>query len=159
MKNKRPIPIILGTAQLGQRLRHLIRQPVFLFVTVWGHTLVLGGTVSFHYFEKESNPKIDSLFDSLFWAIGTVSGVGGSDIVPVTFHGKIVAMLVMIFGSLFLWSYAALFVGALVSPEIRMVEDEVREFSEVERKIRWDQKRTESVLSKIETLLEERRSS
>lgn len=150
----RQIPLILGTAQMGQRLKHLIRQPIFLYVTLLGHAVVLIGTVLFYHFENGTNPQVDSLFESLFWAIATVSGVGESGIVPITIHGKIVAMVTMILGSLFLWSYAALFVGALVSPEIRLVEDEVRQFSDVEKKLRWDQKRVESVLARLEATLE-----
>lgn len=158
VKMRRRHQLVLGPAQLRRRIGKLIRQPIFIFVTLWGHAVILLGTLGFYYFENSVSKHV-SLFDSLYWTIATVSLVGDGNMSPVTPGGRIVAMMVMILGSLFLWSYMALFVGWLIAPEIQIVEDEVRDLgndvAEVEREMKWDQKRFERLLNKLEVLLNE----
>lgn len=156
-KIKRQVRLIAGPSQLRLRIGTLIRQPIFLFVTIWGHSVIVFGTIGMFYFENGANQKVRSLFDCLYWAIATVSMVGDGNLSPITLGGRIVAMVVMILGSLFLWSYTALFVGWLIAPEIRQVEKEVRglegEVSEVERELKWDQRKLEKLLTQLDKLL------
>jgi hypothetical protein len=120
----------------------LFRQPVFWLITLWGHGCILAGTVAIHYFEHGINPKLDSWLDTLFWSIATVTTVGYGDAAPVTGPGKVVGIFMMILGSLFLVSYTALFAGALLSPELQAVEQEVSElekgFELVDRETQLD---------------------
>lgn len=128
MKRRKRNPHFLsGLGIFGRRLKTIARQPIFIFITIWGHAAIAAGTLAFYYFEKGVNPKIHSLLDTFYWAVATVTTVGYGDAAPVSVGGKIVGIGMMILGSLFLWSYTALFAGGLVAPEIRMVEDEVRE--------------------------------
>lgn len=118
-------------ANMTARLMQLLRQPIFWAVTLWGHAIVLGGAGLFYYIEADHNPQVQSFLDALFWSVSTVSSVGSSGIVPLTTHGKILAIIVMISGTLFVWFYTALFVSALLSPEVKNVEQEIWELEQM----------------------------
>lgn len=118
-------------ANLTARLMQLLRQPIFWAVTLWGHAIVLGGGALFYYIEAETNPQVQTLLDALFWSVSTVSSVGSSGIVPMTAHGKVLAIVVMISGTSFVWFYTALFVSALLSPEVKNVEQEIWELEQM----------------------------
>lgn len=60
--------------------------------------LSLLSAVVFHSFEFGTSPMVHNLFDSVWWAMGTVSSVGYGDIYPVTTGGRIVGMFLMIVG-------------------------------------------------------------
>jgi hypothetical protein len=65
--------------------------------------------------------------DSLSWAVGMVTTVGGGTVYPVTLSGKILGIFMMMGGALFLWSYMALFIGILIEPELSHIQREVDE--------------------------------
>lgn len=48
--------------------------------------------------EHESNPAFDSIPNSIYWAIVTITTAGYGDISPVTPFGKVVASFIMILG-------------------------------------------------------------
>ena len=48
--------------------------------------------------EKNQNPQFGSYFESLYWTMVTVATVGYGDKVPITTPGRLVAMLIMVFG-------------------------------------------------------------
>ncbi|MGZ3698850.1 MAG: ion channel [Bdellovibrionota bacterium] len=135
-----------------KRLHALFKQPIFRFITIWGHACILSGTFGFYYFEHGINPKIHNLLDTLVWTIGTVTTVGNGDVAAVTTGGKFTSIAMMILGSLFLWSYTALFAGALVAPELRQVEEEVEE---IERDIKIDEQSIDELVSQIALLTHE----
>jgi voltage-gated potassium channel len=55
-------------------------------------------SVAMYIFEGESNPKIVSFFDAIYWSLVTISTVGFGDITPITPEGKFTAMLVILSG-------------------------------------------------------------
>ncbi|NIA11779.1 MAG: potassium transporter TrkA [Nitrospiraceae bacterium] len=57
----------------------------------------IGGVV-IYVFESNVNPKVDNLFDAIYWALITVSTVGYGDITPVTPQGKILTMFLIVIG-------------------------------------------------------------
>jgi hypothetical protein len=107
-----------------KRLRTLARTPLFWAITLWGNACVLGGAALFHHFESGVNPHVGGFIDSLGWSVGVATTVGGP-LGPVTLQGKVLAIVMMMGGALFLWSYMALFVGALVEPELERIERDV----------------------------------
>ena len=150
----------LTGAVVRRRLAALFRQPIFWFITIWGHLAIALGTLGFYYFEHASNPRIHGILDTLFWAVSTVTTVGDGDFAPVTPGGKIIGIFMMILGSLFLVSYTALFAGAIVSPELKQVEDEVAELEKnvglVKREIQLDEKALRTLRHSIDLLLARR---
>lgn len=134
MAPKRTRKFALGVGLFIQRLTRLITQPVFLLITVWGHLTILAGSVGFYFFEHNDNRAIHSFLDAIYWAVATITTVGYGEASPVTPGGKIVGIIMMVLGSIFLWTYMALFVSALVAPEIKVVESEIEDIeADVER--------------------------
>lgn len=115
-----------GTLAFSQWLKHLFSQPVFIFVTLWGHLAIFCGALGFYHFENGINEKANTFLNSYYWAICVATTVG-SDIAPITVGGKLTAIAMMITGALFLWSYTALFAASLVASDMRKVEAEVEE--------------------------------
>ena len=54
--------------------------------------------------------KIHNLEDSIWWTISTITSVGYGDVVPVTFEGRVLGMLLQIIGVIFTSSI----IGSLV---------------------------------------------
>lgn len=48
--------------------------------------------------EHRANPMFSTYFDSLYYMMVTIATVGYGDKVPITFHGRLVAMAMMVFG-------------------------------------------------------------
>lgn len=113
-------------------IRRLFRTQLFWMLTILGNGTVLGGALLFHWFEAGTNPAVTSFLDSLMWAVGLVTTVGSS-VAAVTVAGKIVTILMMMGGALFLWSYMALFIGFLVEPELSYIQ---REVAEIQHEVR-----------------------
>ena len=67
----------------------------FLFVTVM---VVVLGTVMFMVENGSPGSSFDSIPDSIYWAIVTLTTVGYGDITPVTMLGKIISSMIMILG-------------------------------------------------------------
>ncbi len=62
-----------------------------------GFVTFIGGAV-IYVFEAHVNPKIDNIFDAIYWSLITISTVGYGDITPVTQEGKVLTMLLIIVG-------------------------------------------------------------
>lgn len=54
--------------------------------------------------------KIHNLEDSIWWTISTITSVGYGDVVPVTFEGRVLGMLLQVIGVIFTSSI----IGSLV---------------------------------------------
>ena len=109
-----------------RRLWRLISQPMFIALTFFGNGLIVLGAVLLYWLEAESNPKIHSLLDTLWWAVSTVTTVGYGDVIPITAMGKVVGIVLMILGTAVFCSFTALFAEALISKEISEIEDELK---------------------------------
>jgi voltage-gated potassium channel len=62
-----------------------------------GFVTFIGGAV-IYVFEAHTNPKIDSIFDAIYWSLITISTVGYGDITPVTEEGKVLTMFLIVVG-------------------------------------------------------------
>jgi voltage-gated potassium channel len=69
---------------------------LFLFITI---ILIYFSAVGIYYFENEVQPeKFTSIFDSLWWAIVTLTTVGYGDVYPVTVGGKVFTFFILLIG-------------------------------------------------------------
>ena len=82
-----------------------IARPDFLIVVSGGLVIISATIVT--TLERTSNPELGSFPDALWWAIVTITTVGYGNQEPVTFFGRIVAVLLMITGVGFFGSIAA----------------------------------------------------
>lgn len=117
MRKKISLHLNLGIQIFTKRLFGLIKQPVFIVLTILGNSLILIASLLLYHFEHGVNPKINSLLDTLWWAVATVTTVGYGDISPITTFGKIIGIFMMIVGTALFWCYTALFAGAIMAEE------------------------------------------
>ena len=60
--------------------------------------VILVSGISIYVFEEKVNPNINSLFDSFYWSLVTISTVGFGDITPVTHEGRSITMIIILIG-------------------------------------------------------------
>ena len=69
---------------------------IFLIATV---IILYLAAVGMYYFEHDAQPEaFQSIFDSLWWAVATLTTVGYGDVYPVTVGGKIFTFLILMCG-------------------------------------------------------------
>ncbi|MCB0452808.1 MAG: ion transporter [Aequorivita sp.] len=74
------------------------REEIILFLMITAILLYLSAT-GIYFFEHEAQPdKFSSVFESLWWAISTLTTVGYGDVFPITTGGKIFTFCILIVG-------------------------------------------------------------
>ncbi|MBI9068603.1 MAG: ion transporter [Salinivirgaceae bacterium] len=69
---------------------------LFLFMTL---LMLFFSAVGIYYFENPAQPEnFSSVFDSLWWALATLTTVGYGDIYPITAGGKIFTFFILMIG-------------------------------------------------------------
>ncbi|NOY37374.1 MAG: ion transporter [Chlorobi bacterium] len=69
---------------------------LFLITTVF---LLFFSAVGIYYFENPAQPEhFSSIFDSLWWAVATLTTVGYGDIYPITIGGRIFTFFILMIG-------------------------------------------------------------
>jgi voltage-gated potassium channel len=69
---------------------------LFLFVTL---ILIYFSAVGIYYFESAAQPEhFSSIFDSLWWAIITLTTVGYGDVYPITVGGRVFTFFILMIG-------------------------------------------------------------
>ena len=105
-----------------------------LFILLLAVTFVtfIGGAV-IYVFEAHDNPKIHTLFDAIYWALITISTVGYGDITPVTPEGRVLTMVLIIFGIGFI-SFATSIIATAFTEKLEELKSErvVREAKSME---------------------------
>ena len=105
-----------------------------LFILLLAVTFVtfIGGAV-IYVFEAHDNPKITDLFDAIYWSLITISTVGYGDITPVTNEGKVLTMVLIIFGIGFI-SFATSIIATAFAEKLEQLKSErvVREAKSME---------------------------
>jgi voltage-gated potassium channel len=95
---------ILKLVRYSQALRRfhraflLAKEELYLFLFLAGIVLYLAA-VGIYYFENQAQPEqFSSVFQSLWWAMVTLTTVGYGDVYPITVGGKCFTFLVLIVG-------------------------------------------------------------
>lgn len=69
---------------------------LFIFVTL---ILIYFSAIGIYYFENQAQPEhFSSVFDSLWWAIITLTTVGYGDVYPITVGGKVFTFFILLIG-------------------------------------------------------------
>ena len=69
---------------------------LFMFITF---ILIYLSAVGIYYFENEAQPEhFASIFDSLWWAIITLTTVGYGDVYPITVGGRVFTFCILLIG-------------------------------------------------------------
>lgn len=111
------------------------------------------GAISFYFAESEGQNL--NFFDCLYWAVITITTAGYGDLVPKTFLGKLVAMVIVLMGV----AVVALFTASILS--IALAEKERNLQKDLEELIRKHSKRARDedeikLLNELKALIEKR---
>ena len=69
---------------------------LYLFITF---LLLYFAAVGIYYFEHEAQPEVfSSIFNSLWWAVATLTTVGYGDVYPITIGGRVFTFFVLLVG-------------------------------------------------------------
>lgn len=109
-----------------RRFRTLFKSSVFWLLTATGNMIILCGSFALYYFEAMSAPIKFEFIDCLLWSTSLTTTIGYHTFAPQTFGGKMTVILLMLFGTVFVWSYMAFLVSALIAPELTAIEEEVQ---------------------------------
>jgi len=87
-----------SATQRFRRAFYIAKEEIILFFALTAILLYLAA-VGIYYFENTAQPEaFSSVFDSLWWAVATLTTVGYGDIYPVTVGGKCFTFLVLVVG-------------------------------------------------------------
>jgi len=92
----------------------------FLTLSFFGNIVVFSFASVIYFLEVDVNPKINSFIDALWWSFSTTSTVGYGDVVPITFAGKVIGILLMLIGVAIFGIYTALFARAIIDDTVYM---------------------------------------
>lgn len=71
----------------------------FVLFTFISLLMLYFSAVGIHFFENEVQPdSFSSIFDSLWWAVCTLTTVGYGDVYPITIGGRIFTFIILIIG-------------------------------------------------------------
>ncbi len=84
-------------AKFSKALRYIKEELIlFFFITI---ALIYLSAVGIYYFENEAQPEnFSSVFDSLWWAVATLTTVGYGDVYPITIGGRVFTFFVLLIG-------------------------------------------------------------
>lgn len=108
--------------------------------------LLISGVI-FYALEHGTNKNVKSIFDGIWWAVVTLTTIGYGDIYPVTFGGRIVAMVLALVGI----GLVALPTGILTSGFIRALRSE-KKISQLVDNIEEEEKEQDEILERVEEI-------
>ena len=94
-------------------------------LAIFAGFVVFTGSSAIYIFETHDNPKINTLFDAIYWAIVTMGTVGYGDIVPLTHEGMVVAIVLIIVGIASFAFLTSIIVSSFQSKLSELKEDRV----------------------------------
>ncbi len=76
----------------------MVREELIMFMALTIIVLFLAGS-GIYFFEHRAQPEVfKSIFDSLWWAVTSLTTVGYGDMVPITIGGKVFTFIVLMIG-------------------------------------------------------------
>ncbi len=83
------------------------------------------GGIALYVLEETHNPNIHNIFDALYWSLVTITTVGYGDISPISVTGRIIAMLIILFGIAMISFATSVIVSAFSEKLIQLKEERI----------------------------------
>lgn len=93
------------------------KRPVFVYLVTLALTAQLGFAFAFFHVEDGSNPAVRTYFDSLYFTVTLMTGVGLGDIHPVTSLGRALSMVMMLSGTIIFVTFTAVLAASILQIE------------------------------------------
>lgn len=106
--------ILISLRVFSREMFLLIKSPVFMMLTLLGNSLISLFSLAFYVAESPENPKLHNFMDALWWGFSTATTTGYGDIIPVTVHGKILGIILMLTGLALFAMFTALFAETIL---------------------------------------------
>lgn len=100
-------------------------------LAIFASFIIFAGSSAIYIFETHENPKINTLYDAVYWSVVTMGTVGYGDIVPVTTEGMAVSMVLIILGISTLAFLTSIIVSSFQNKLAELKED--RLFADIEK--------------------------
>lgn len=113
--SSQPKHIVLNLKFFFSEMVILIKSPVFSLLTILGNSLIGLFSLIFYLVEKDTNHKLHSFIDALWWGFATATTTGYGDIIPVTIIGKILGIVLMLTGLAIFAMFTALFAETILT--------------------------------------------
>jgi len=85
------------------------------YILILAFPITLASSIAVYGFEHSiPNSPVKSIFDAFWWTLTTLTTVGYGDIVPITSEGRIIGVILMIFGILIWTATISLLTATLV---------------------------------------------
>ncbi len=130
-----------------RKILKIFSNPTFLYLTLVGNSILVFSTLAVYFLEK-GNPdsQIKSYFDALWWGTSTITTVAYGDILPQTFVGRLIGIVLMYTGTVLFISFTGVLLTTLMKEE---VEDEMAPLKKEIRHEEKEQLRTDQTLQEI----------
>lgn len=103
-----------------------LRRPVMAYLTTLSFTLMAAASSFFYWLEFGVNPKVETYFDSLYYSITIMTGVGLGDIIPLTTGGRILSIFMMLAGTGIFVCFVAVLSAQILEIEMRHYPPQVQ---------------------------------
>ncbi len=134
----------------SRKLKRAFVHPTFTYLLLVGNSALVVAIFLVHHFEKDHNPKMQNLFDVLWWGVSTITTVGYGDNTPITLGGRIVGIFLMYIGTIMFVSFTGVLVTRWMKQE---VEKEITHIEKEVKKEEADNKQIEILLLDIQDRL------
>lgn len=128
--------------------------PIFFYLTIVGNSILILATLAVYYLEKGAeHPQIKTYFESLWWGISTITTVGYGDVLPQTFWGRIIGIILMYTGTVLFISFTGIVLKILLKDE---VEEEMaplkKELNLEEKELMRFEKTLQDIVQRLDRL-------
>ena len=95
-----------------------IKRPAFIFLGFLAFSLMAFFSVIIYFVESPTNPKMDSILESAYFTVSTMTSVGYGDVTPHTHWGKAIAMAMMLLGTFIFVSFTGVIASTVIEAEL-----------------------------------------
>jgi voltage-gated potassium channel len=92
-----------------------------IYLTSLSFTVMGLYSAAFYMAEGDLNPNLHTYFESLYFTVTVMTGVGLGDITPVTIMGRIISMVMMLSGTAIFVCFTATLSASIMDIELRVL--------------------------------------